>query len=369
MFDVPLDGLSAADVVRFHEGDAVFGRPFRAVDGLGPLFIRSSCAACHEEAGRGPGLVQKMAIVEGDAITASPDQSALAYGPTIREGLTAGATHAITPPAGANVRVTIRLGPPSIGRGYIEAIADSEIERVAAEQAVRADGIHGRVHRVVFASVPNPNTTFGTYAQGQTVIGRFGMKARVATLDDFTADAFQGDMGLTTPMRPSELANPDGLDDDDRPGVDLTLAHVDAIAFYLRRIAIPRRVGLTDEGGALFEQARCSACHVPSLRTRADYPIAQLADIEAPVFTDLLLHDMGDSLADSVTDGTAGGRMWKTAPLVGLRFYRTYMHDGRAATVADAILAHDGEGKAAADAFRALDDTDRTALTAYVEAL
>ncbi|MCW5803868.1 MAG: hypothetical protein KIT31_15930 [Deltaproteobacteria bacterium] len=368
--DVPIDGLSRADIERFNRGDAKFGLPFRAVDGLGPLYIRSSCSACHAEAGRGPGLVQKMVAVEDDGVTPKTDQSELAFGSTIRQGLAAGATTPLAPPDGVQVRVTIRLGPPVIGRGYLEAIADEEIERVEAEQARRGDAIHGRIHRVTFASVPNPDKSFSDFAQGQTgIIGRFGMKARVATLDDFTADAFQGDMGLTTPMRPTELRNPDGLTDDQREGIDLTMEHVDLVAFYLRHIAIPRRVGLTGKGRALFDRARCAVCHVPALHTRADYPITQIANVDAEVYTDLLLHDMGESLADGVSDGDAGGREWKTAPLIGLRFYTSFLHDGRAKSVAEAILAHDGQGRTAADAFRALSPDDRAALVAFVEAL
>jgi CxxC motif-containing protein (DUF1111 family) len=369
-FDVPIDGLSRDEIEKFNDGDALFGLQFRPSDGLGPLFIRTACSSCHAEAGRGPGLVQKMVVVEADGVTPAADQSALAYGHTLRQGLAAGATQPIVPPDGVNVRLSIRLGPPTIGRGYVEAILDSEIERVEAEQAARSDGIHGKIHRVTFTSVPNPDRSFFDYQQGQTgIIGRFGMKARVATLDDFTADAFQGDMGMTTPMRPIELANPEGLGDDGRAGVDLPIGHVDLVTFYLRHIAIPKRVGLTEQGKALFDAAACSVCHVPSLRTRASYPIAAIADIDAPVFTDLLLHDMGASLADSVTDNAATGQLWKTAPLIGLRFYRTYLHDGRAGSVEEAILAHDGEGRGAADAFRALTPDERAALLAYVEAL
>jgi CxxC motif-containing protein (DUF1111 family) len=369
-FDVPLDGLSSADVDNFNDGDALFGLPFREPDGLGPLFIRTSCAACHAEAGRGPGLVQKMVVVEADGETASADQSPLAFGHTLRQGLSAGATMPIVPPTGVNVKLTIRLGPPVIGRGYIDAIADSEIERVQAEQAARGDAIHGKPNRVTFTSVPNPDTTFFHYQQGQTgIIGRFGMKARVATVDDFSADAFQGDMGMTTPMRPVELPNPEGLTDDGRPGVDLPIGHVDRVTFYLRRIAIPKRVGLTERGRAAFDSAQCSGCHVPAMHTRADYPIPQLADIDAEIYSDLLLHDMGASLADAMTDGEATSRLWKTTPLMGIRFFTTFMHDGRAHDVNEAILAHDGEARGAADAFRALASEDRDALVAFIEAL
>jgi len=368
--DVPLDGLSKDDVAKFRDGDDLFDLPFREADGLGPLYIRTACGACHEEGSRGPGLVQKMAIVEADGFTASPDQSALPFGHTIRKGLEAGAVTAITAPDVPNLKVTTRMGPPVLGRGYMEAIDDAEILRLEAEQAARGDGIHGHVNRVTFTSVPNPDTSFSSYQQGQTnIIGRFGLKARVATVDDFTADAFQGDMGMTTPMRPVELPNPDGLTDDARAGVDLPLDHVDRVTFYIRRIAIPKRVGLTDRGAELFDQVQCSACHVPSMKTRTSYPIPELAGIDAPVYTDMLLHDMGAALADGMTDGTADSLAWRTAPLIGLRFARIYLHDGRAPSVDAAIQAHDGEAAASANAYRALSDADRQTLLDYVGAL
>src|SRR5262245_15332010 len=138
--DVPIDGLSAEDVARFDDGDGLFGLPFRAPDGLGPLFIRSACVSCHEEGLRGAGLVQKMVVVGADGAPLS-DQSALTFGHTIRRGLSAGAMTPIEPPADVMTKVTIRIGPPVLGRGFLEAIEDSEIERVAAEQAARGDGI------------------------------------------------------------------------------------------------------------------------------------------------------------------------------------------------------------------------------------
>ena len=98
-------------------------------------------------------------------------------------------------------------------------------------------------------------------------------------------------------------------------------------------------VGLDDGGKALFEGALCSVCHVPSMKTRSDYPIAQLAGIDAPIYTDFLLHDLGDALADSMTDGAADPRAWRTAPLIGMRFQKVFLHDGRVNTIDDAILA------------------------------
>jgi CxxC motif-containing protein (DUF1111 family) len=367
--DVPIDGLPADDVAGFRDGDALFDLPFRSADGLGPLFIRTSCSACHSEGSRGPGLVQKIAMVEADGVTPAADQSALSWGHTLRLGMAAGATTAITAPALPSVKVTIRVGPPVLGRGYIEAVDEVEIARVAAEQAARSDGIHGAVNHAPYASVPATSTGFDHFTTGETVVGRLGLKSRIATLDDFTADAFQGDMGLTTPMRPTELPNPDGLTDDLRAGIDLDQDHIDRIAFYLRRIAIPRRVGLTDRGAQLFEQTACAACHVASLRTRADYPIRQLAAIDAPIYSDLLLHDMGADLADGQTDGNATSPEWRTAPLIGLRFALTYLHDGRAHSVTEAVLAHDGEARGARTAFQALAPDDQRSLIEFVEAL
>jgi CxxC motif-containing protein (DUF1111 family) len=368
--DVPIDGLSPADVAAFEQGDQLFDLPFTPADGLGPLYVRDACGACHQDGSRGPGLVQKMAEVEADGITADPDQSELPYGHSIRAELAAGATTPVEPPPGdANVKVTTRVGPPVFGRGYIEAVDDASIVAMAAAEAKRTDGIHGVVAMSPYLSVPNPDTTFGNYQTGQMVIGKFALKARVGTVDDFVADAFQGDMGLTTPMRPTELANPDNLTDDLKPGVDLDIDHVNQIAFYVRRIAIPERVGLTPQGEKLFDQLACSACHVPAMQTRSDYPIPQLAGIAAPIYSDLLLHDMGPAFADGMVDGGATSTQWRTAPLIGERFVKELMHDGRAATIEDAILAHDGEALAAANGFRALTPANQQLLVDFVGAL
>ncbi|HTQ07818.1 MAG TPA: di-heme oxidoredictase family protein [Polyangiaceae bacterium] len=376
-FDVPIAGLQADFLADFNDGDLLFSTPLRDVDGLGPLYTRSACSSCHEDAVRGPGLVQKMSVVDADGVTPAADQSVLAYGHTLHP-LTAGGgkTPILAPPDDPSVKVTQRFGPPVLGRGYMEAVSDDEIERVEGEQAGRNDGIHGRINWVTYASEANEDTRFHSYQKGDTVIGRFGLKARVATLDDFTADAFQGDMGITSPLRPTEIPNPDGLTDDDKPGIDVGFDSVNKRANYVRNIAIPARQ-TTDAGAALFDAALCSVCHVPSLHTRADYPIAVLADIDAPVYTDMLLHRMSDELADGLpadpsVDGQADSFAWRTAPLIGLRFDKTYLHDGRATTIADAIARHRGtnsEANPAVDAFDALDADDQQTLIDFVLSL
>jgi CxxC motif-containing protein (DUF1111 family) len=181
-------------------------------------------------------------------------------------------------------------------------------------------------------------------------------------------------MGITSPLRPTEFPNPDGLTDDDKPGIDATADDVNQRADYVRTIAIPWRATPDPAAQALFDQVLCSACHVPTLHTRADYPIAALADIDAPIYTDLLLHDMGDGLSDSLDDGegVATARTWRTAPLIGLRFARELLHDGRATTLGDAVMDHDGNGSEAHDSVRlflALTPEQQTSLLDFVGSL
>jgi CxxC motif-containing protein (DUF1111 family) len=372
--DLPLRDATPELRARFAEGDVFFDFTYNEADGLGPLFIRAACSSCHQAASKGPGVVQKMAVVGPDGITSAEDQSALAYGHTVRPYKAAGATRGIAPPENAtNVKLSLRVSPAVFGRGYLEAIADAEIERMQAEQSTRTDGIHGHVNRVTYHSEPNPAQSFHDHQPGQrNLIGRFGLKARIATLDEFTADAMQGDMGITSPLRLAEPANPDGLTDDGKVGVDVDLARVNAVADYMRLLEIPKRAEPGAEGPRLFSQARCAVCHVPSLRTRGDYPFAPLAGRDAPVYSDLLLHDLGDTLADGMVDESATSREWRTAPLIGLRFFKSYLHDGRARNIQEAILAHQGPGSEANDSvarFQALSSAEQTALLDFVTSL
>jgi CxxC motif-containing protein (DUF1111 family) len=378
--DLPLRGATPDERATFFDGDAAFGLPFRTADGLGPVYIRTNCESCHEEGVRGPGLVQKMAIVSADGATPAPDQSALRYGHTVRPLTAAEATTPLAPPSsgwppGTELKLTIRMPASVLGRGYLEAVDGAEIERLEREQQMRADAIHGRINRVSYLAEANPDRSVHQHQSGQAgLIGRFGLKARIATLDEFAADAFQGDMGVTSPLRPAELPNPQALGDDAKPGVDVDIDTLNLVTRYMRFIEIPSRrpSAETAPARAAFEYAGCGVCHVPSLRTRADYPIAQLAGIDAPIYSDLLLHDMGAAFADGLSDGTASSSEWRTAPLIGLRFQRNYLHDGRARSVEEAIVLHGAAGSQAAAAaarFAELPGAARAALIAFVESL
>lgn len=369
--DVPLRGADSAWVELFNQGDAAFDTPLREADGLGPVYIRQSCSACHAGAARGPGFVTRFAQVQPDGVTPVEGQPMLRHGTAARPFFTAGATQGVLPPNAPDVKVTTRSGTPLFGRGYLEAVADAAILAQEAAQASGADGVRGRANRVTLQSEPNPDARFGAHPKGAVLLGRFGWKARVATLDDFAADALQGDMGLTSPLRPTEVPNLDGLTDDAKPGVDVSATLVNALADYARLLEIPSRAQ-EPRGAQLFTQAGCATCHVPTLRTRADYPVPQLAGIDAPVFSDLLLHDLGASLADGIVDGAAGSRDWRTTPLIAVRLQRSFLHDGRAPTVEKAITLHgepDSEAHAAVTRFQALSSDDRAALLRFVEGL
>jgi len=358
----------------FSRGDTLFDLPERPADGLGPLYTSDNCGACHRDAARGPGLVKKMSMVEADGFTPALDQSALAWGHTIHPLTIAPATTPIEPPPDPRVRVSVRLGPPLLGRGYLEAIDDAEIERNAAEEAALGL-VHGRINRVHYASEANPDQRFFDYQKGDLAIGRFGIKARIATLDDFTADALAFDMGITSPLRPDEFPNPDGLLDDQKPGVDITADSLNARAMYVRLLEIPERSAGHEAGAELFTRVQCSACHVPVLHTRKDYPIAALADIDARIYSDLLLHDMGPALSDGMAngvDGTATATELRSVPLIGLRFCRSFLHDGRAASIREAIQLHEGPGSDANSSlarFTALSGDEQQALLDFVGSL
>jgi CxxC motif-containing protein (DUF1111 family) len=358
-------------LTRFKTGDALFDQTYLDSQGLGPVFIRSSCGSCHEDDGRGPGAVRKMVLIDDDGAPLA-DQSALPFGNTVRPQTAAGVSQGITVPEdGKKLLVSTRMPAAVFGRGYMEAVSDSEILRVEAAQAEREDGISGRINWVKYTSNRNTESRFATHDKGETLIGRFGLKARVASLDDFTADAMQGDMGMTSDMRPNELPNPAG-EMDDLPGVDLAPDSINFISDYMRMLRIPNRKPADPKGAALFEQAQCGACHVPSLHTDAEYAMPLLADIDALIYTDLLLHDMGPGFSDGLSDQSAKPSEWRTAPLLGMRFMRTYLHDGRAATLEEAIELHGADGSEAADSvrrFETLDDASRAQLLAFVAAL
>ena len=350
---LPLASASEEELQLFREGDALFEATVRESDGLGPLYVRDSCAACHQGDGRGPGFVNKLAPTT--AMSRVELDRLLPFGPTERPFVTANAKLALLTPDPEKLRSVRRLPPAVFGRGYIEAISESEIERVAELARARTGTARGRPNRLKTGA-----------------IGRFGIKARLATLVDFTADALNGDMGVTTPMRPREPSGPEGLEDDGKPGIDFDAKRVARISDYVRLLEIPARKRQDSDARALFDAVGCAACHVPSLHTEPRFRVAALANIDAPIFSDLLLHDMGEARSDGQYEEDARPSEFRTAPLIGVRFLSTLLHDGSAHNVVEAIEAHGASGSEGRDSlqrYKGLSPDERAGLVRFVEAL
>jgi len=371
-FDQPLEGLGNGELGQFQRGQTQFRRGFAIVDGLGPVFNNVACAACHSGDGRGrPENILVRFSRAGDPI---PGEG----GPQLQDRSIPGA---VTEELPAGVETSRRLPPPVFGMGLIEAIADSTILAWEDPGDANGDGISGRANWVTPAAyVPADEPGGGPAPQ----LGRFSRKAQVSSLLQQSVEAYHQDIGITTTYRPTDNVNPQvqgpagGPDRAADP--ELGPSEVVQTVDYLRMLAppapgewtAPRRLGET-----LFANAGCASCHRPSMRTapRSDMDdLAVLGSRDVAIYSDLLLHDLGDALADQRPDGSADGREWRTAPLWGMRIMREFLkgqmfllHDGRAGSVADAVAVHGGEAAAARDAFQAMTAADRAALIDFVE--
>jgi CxxC motif-containing protein (DUF1111 family) len=361
-FGAPLIGLSAEQLAAFAAGREEFESIETVEGGLGPLFNNTSCATCHSapvSGGAGTLAVTRFGRFANGHFDPLADKG----GSLLQQFATATALQEIVPPE-ANI-VAQRITTPLFGAGLLEAIPDTEIELNARRN--RPDGVSGRA--AIITDV----------ATGQQRIGRLGWKAQHASLLGFAADAYLNEMGVTNRFFPDENApngdqallaqylTPTGVDDP----VDATgRSDIDAAADFIRLLAPPPAVrpsGSALDGQRLFNQINCDACHRPTMTTGAS-PIAALAHKVVPLYSDLLLHDMG-SLGDGIEQGAAGAQEIKTAPLWGLRARPRLLHDGRATTIADAILAHAGEATPARDRFAALDDASRQQLIDFLNTL
>ena len=272
-------------------------------------------------------------------------------------------------PIGDDTMISPRLAPQVIGVGLLEAVPEDVLLDAADPDDDDGDGISGR-----------PNFVWDVRAQ-QQVVGRFGWKANVPTVEQQVAGAFHGDIGITSSLHPDENCPDDQAQCDaaiDGGSPELPDDRLAAVTFYGRTLAVPAMRDVEDdavqEGSQLFEDLGCTACHTPTLTT-GESDIAALSDQEIHPYTDLLLHDMGPGLADGRPDFAATGSEWRTPPLWGIGVVddvngeRFLLHDGRATTFAEAILWHGGEAAAAAEAFRTAPKQDRERLVAFLEAL
>lgn len=368
VLDGPLDGLGTAELSAFIRGDEEFGRRFAPSAGLGPIFNDVACAACHSADGRGrpENALARIGTPADDFLRSSG-------GPQIQDRAIPGATPEVIP---VGVPVSRRLPPSVFGAGLIEAIPEAAILALADPDDADRDGISGRPNWVV----PPPWVPATEPGGGdQPRIGRFGRKAQTTSILQQTVEAYLQDMGITSDFLPDENRNPlagpaaDAADHVVDP--EVPAATVFAVVNYLRLLA-PPAPGLSTptraRGATVFGDIGCARCHVPVLRTGPN-PVPALANRDVPIYSDLLLHDMGDALADHRPDGAATGREWRTTPLWGLRLMRRFLngeafllHDGRARTIEEAILLHGGEAQASRDRFAGLVAADRAALLDFV---
>lgn len=368
-FDGPLPGLSPELLDQFVQGDENFGFVFTKQTGLGPIFVRASCAHCHIADGRGtPEELVTRFSVGSDLL--------LAYGgDQLQPHALPGVPPETVPPG---VQVSRRLPPPVFGVGLIEAIPEEAILANADPDDLDLDGISGRPSwRAPAAYVPEGEVGGGAAPR----LGRFGWKANFTSLLETVAHAYHQDMGLTSDFLSEEDSNPQAGGfalGDTVPDPELPAAHLLRTVLYVRLLA-PPRPGEEDAGVAqgdlLFASMGCATCHVPSMAT-GPHSIEALSNMEVSLYSDLLLHDMGPGLADNRPDGPASGSEWRTRPLWGLRLVREfldgrafYLHDGRARTLEEAILAHGGEAQAARDAYAGLTAGSRDAVHAFLESL
>ncbi|MDY6946452.1 MAG: di-heme oxidoredictase family protein [Pseudomonadota bacterium] len=416
-FSRPATNLSVAQRGEFFIGNAFFNSPWVAApasagarDGLGPMFNARSCDACHNNDGRGqPPLTedeQPVSLVIQFATSTPGDNNEpqadpnygvnfnpFAIGGVAAEGKVRirhdelpgsygdGSAYTLLAPKysfeelaygelAADTKLSPRVAPAVFGSGLLEAIPEQQIlERNDPEDA-DGNGISGR-----------PNHVWDPLL-GRAVLGRFGWKLNQPDIAHQTAAAFSSEIGMTTSLRPKEICTPVqtacvAAPTGGEPEIsDEIFAHM---ITYQRMLAVPVRRNLdaaeVRRGAKVFLEAGCESCHRATFKTGKVEDQPWLSGQTIHPFTDMLLHDMGEALADGRADFAASGSEWRTPPLWGLGLQKTVnghtrlLHDGRARDVSEAILWHGGEGENASQAFRNLPKQDREALLKFIESL
>lgn len=402
-----LPGLSSDLQDLFDEGRDAFFHEYTAAEGLGPIYNERACQTCHgglSGAAGGPdpnGVGSEFDVTHfgydnqgyydplrdlGGPIIQHRDISDVAPGCTLTGE---------TVPAQANV-ISRRHTPAVWGFGLIDAIPDQEILR---NQAIGRDGVNGVANwgREMQARAAGPTAADPQlHVRGQVRVGRFGWKSQTATIAQFTAEPFNLELGITNPFFPQEFTASglrfghelpagcdvaDSIPNDDDEEDSLALYHFQALVAPPPRLPIR---GQARAGEVLFERIGCANCHTPTLRTAPVYRlrtdsgfvrVPQLENQDVHLYSDLLTHDMGDLLADDGGTtigrvmGRADGRRWRTTPLWGLRFKNALLHDGRTASVEEAILAHGGEAQNARDRFASLPASRQRHLLTFLQRL
>lgn len=411
-FGNQMPGVSGIQELEFFVGNSFFKQNWvtapasaTARDGLGPLFNARSCSSCHFKDGRGrppefdgelsTGYLVRLALAGGGALDPSyggqlqdqavPDvpvegQVRISYA-TLSGKYPDGAPFSLQVPTvhltalgygqfAPDIATSARVANQMPGLGLLEAVPEADLIALADPGDVDGDGISGR-----------PNHVWDI-AKQSIRIGRFGWKAGQPSILQQSAGAFLGDMGITTWLFPDENCTSIQHECQAAPGggsPEISDDDLRKVALYARTLAVPARRNVADQsvllGKLRFQQVGCTACHVPTLNTGPDAEVPALGGQTIHPYTDLLLHDMGQGLADGLTDHEAAGSEWRTPPLWGIGLvevvngHSRFLHDGRARSLEEAILWHQGEAQAANDRFQKLSKADREALILFLKSL
>ena len=386
-------------------GEAFFNTAFVAApspaslrDGLGPLFNAAACDQCHSRGGRRVRPADGEPLPTGLVMQLSQRKAGGAWGPHDAYGTTFNplAVSGVPAEGRITVRWRTRHGRYTDGEGWRLQTPDYEFQALslgplgeAAAFSVRGaaalDGVGA------LAAIPTAVILAGADADdrdgdgisgrpnwvvvdGERRLGRFGWKANHPDLETQIAAALINEQGITTSRRPESGCAPPQRRCRAAPnGGEPEMADDDlaALVAFVAGLAPPAPVAdPSGDGAELFRALGCAACHRPSIEWRQQGRTARLAP-----YTDLLLHDLGEGLADHRPDHDADGREWRTAPLWGLGRARRaglpacYLHDCRARTLEEAVLWHGGEAAASRDAFTTLPGPRRRALLHFLEGL
>ncbi|NBX01875.1 hypothetical protein EBR11_05025 [bacterium] len=360
----PINGLNASQLAAFTEGRDDFETAETIEGGLGPIFNRDSCVACHKHptsGGSSPINVTRFGLVTDhhfdplESLGGSLLQNH-AIDPRIREKIPPQANH-----------VSFRNSTPLYGLGLIEAIPESTLLENARKNP--GDNIKGR------ASLVKDITT------NRIMVGRFGWKAQQATLLAFCADAYVNELGITNRFFPKENA-PNGnqrllaifdkvADPEDQIDPVSGKGDIDRVTDFITLLGPPPSKTLSPSAAAgriVFQNLGCALCHIPSMNTDNRSPIVALRNREVRLYSDLLLHHMG-SLGDGVVQGDASADEMRTAPLWGLKHSAPYLHDGSAQSYQEAIEQHDGEAKASRARYLRLSKIERDNLNEFLDSI
>lgn len=285
-----------------------------------------------------------------------------------------------------------RNGMPVFGLGLLEAIPEADILALVDENDADGDKISGRANFVFDAVKAQAGD------EHPVSLGRFGWKANTPSVRVQSLGALRGDIGITNPLFPDESVVGTALHDsyltrtgftdtgeDENGNPEADAAFSDSVVFYAESLAVPARRNVdapnVREGARLFDEINCTGCHKASFVTKSSGDIGGTAMIDGHKgqtiypFTDMLLHDLGEDLADGRPDFLANGNEWRTRSLWGIGLTQTvnpqagFLHDGRAATMEEAILWHGGESENSRDAFMNLSKTERDQVVAFLMSL